>query len=209
MDNKQFKAKPDCSQYVTHFTKNGKCTGEHNDDFQEIEEMNALDRFVNILKEKRIRASKMTWTGASAVCFTESPWTSLLSHTERYSPYGIGFTKKRLYKDKGGPALYCRPDIFENQTNNGGFDKSVMPFLTPFSLSGRSRVKYCDYSHEREWRVPKDFCFEYNDIQFIVLNSQNDWNSIPEELKSEIDPSTVIFMDNYKLVEKLWPVHIK
>lgn len=209
MDNKQFKAKPDCSQYVTHFTKNGKCTGEHNDDFLKIEKMNAFDRFVNILIEKKIRASKMTWTGASAVCFTESPWTSLLSHTGRYSPYGIGFTKQRLYQDKGGPALYCRPDLFIDQKNKGGFASRVMPFLTPFSLSGHSSVGYCDYSHEREWRVPKDFCFEYSDIQFIVLNSQKDWDSIPIELKSVIDPSIVIFMDNYKLIEELWPVHIK
>ena len=209
--------KPDYSNYVAHFTNDGKLKGDNNAD-ADIEQMSAYDRLISILRSKTIKASNMPWTGAKAVCFTESPWTSLLVHTQRYSPYGIGFNKKALFVKHGGPAIYIRTDHYRKQcADGGGFHKMLLPFVTPFSPTYRpysmKNAKYdigdCDYTHEREWRVPHDFPFEYRDVKFIILNTYQDMAKFPQDLKDAIGREKFILMDNYKIVEELWPVHIK
>lgn len=216
MTNLKFPIKPDYSLFVAHFTSNGAMKGENNEN--EIEKLNAYERLISILSTKVIKASKMPWTGASAVCFTESPWTSLLSHTKRYSPYGIGFNKRSLFIKHGGPAIYVRTDHYNKQVKeSNGFNSQLLPFITPFSPIYRpthmKTAKYdigdCDYTHEREWRVPHDFPFEYKDIQFVILDSYLDMAKFPKQLKDAIGREKFILMDNYKMIEELWPVHIK
>ena len=147
-------------------------------------DMNAQEKLISILESKVIKASSMPWTNARAVCFTECPWSSLMAHTQQYSAYGIGFSKRIVYAKhggpvyymrpdhfNGGPVYYMRPDHFKQQMKNNAFDKYVLPFITPFSPAYRPkhmRGKYfqtVDYSHEREWRVPHDFPFAYEDIE--------------------------------------------
>jgi hypothetical protein len=140
--------RPDFSDYVVHFTR-------------PIEsvylppEINAIDtslgRLARILTDKRIIATKMPWFGAKAVAFTECMWTSLLDHAKRYSSYGIGFTKRFLWDQGGGPALYVRsPDLYDAQADYmdrmvnfersgqplrriNPFAQQVASFLTPFA----------------------------------------------------------------------------
>lgn len=51
----------------------------------------------------------MPWIGKhNAVCFTECPWASLITHTHQYSSYGIGFTKNFIFSKGGGPVYYVR-----------------------------------------------------------------------------------------------------
>jgi hypothetical protein len=152
----------------------------------------------------------LPWTGSIAVCFTECPWASLISHTGKYSPYGIGFSKNFIFSRDGGPAFYVRPDLFERQVWN----KSIMPFLTPFWPSYRPKImnekydqKTCDFTHEREWRVPHDLSFKYSQVEFILLDTYQDMAQFPRELKDEIGRDKFILMDNYKRIEELWPVH--
>lgn len=209
--------RPDFSNYLVHFTTEGSPKGGiENNPVGDICNISAYDRLISILNERIIRASSMPWTGAHAVCFTECPWTSLLAHTEVYSPYGIGFAKKMVFAKHGGPAIYMRTDLFNKQKRKGAFDESVWSFITPFSPYYRpwpmKMTKYdigdCDYTHEREWRTPQDFQFEYKQIAFIILNSYLDMEKFPEELKDAIGREKFILMDNYRLIEKLWPVHI-
>ena len=70
-------------------------------------------------------------------------------------------------------------------------------------------MPFVDYSHEREWRTPKDLSFEYTDIAFIVLKSIADYEQMPQDIKNELQNinTKIIIMDNYRLVEDLWPVH--
>lgn len=208
--------RPDFSDYIVHFTSNGSPKGGiESNPVGNIQNMTAVDRLISILREPKIRASRMPWTGSLAVCFTECPWSSLLSHTQKYSPYGIGFSKKTIFSKHGAPVIYIRSDHFNKQREKG-FDEHLKPFLTPFSPQYRpvhmKQAKYdigvCDYTHEREWRVPHDFPFELKYIEFVILNTYDDMAKFPKDLKDAIGRDKFILMDNYRLIEKLWPVHM-
>lgn len=203
--------RPDFSKYLAHFTTNRAPCSSHEDNFaNQYKGMTAKERLINILNEKRITATKMPWTGCNAVCFTECPWTSLLDHTERYSPYGIGFEKSFIFSRNGSPVYYVRPDQFDKQQ----WDEKLLPFVTPFwpsytPKSKKERIDFqiCDYSHEREWRVPHELPFEYNNISFVILKDYTDMAQFPRQLKDEIGRDKFILVDNYKNIERLWPVH--
>lgn len=207
MDNK-----PDFSNFLAHFTKDGKPSTE--DVYHDIQVMNAKGRLISILRSKKITATEMPWTHANAVCFTECPWSSLIAHTRQYSQYGIGFSKPTIFSKHGGPVYYMRPDHFKKQMSKNKFDKHVWPFITPFSPAYRPKhmkgqyFSTVDYSHEREWRVPHDFPFEYDDIEFVVLSNYKDMAEFPSDLKDVIGRDKFILMENYLHIEKLWPVHL-
>lgn len=205
--------RPDQSFFLAHFTKNGKDYSGDEIDTPTIEQMSARQRLINILSEKKITAANLNWVNKKAVCFTECPWGSLLRHAERYSSYGIGFTKKLVYSRQGNPVLYVNPTLFHKQT----WDDAVYPFLNPFvpqyatdtvkkqpPFNGRT----VDYTHEREWRVTKDFKFQYTYISFVILSSVKDLDVIPDDIIKAIGYEKFIFMDTYKKIEELWPTHL-
>lgn len=203
--------RPDFTQYLVHFTSSRQpCSVKTVIGVNNFSEMNAYDRLLSILSEKKIRASLMPWTGSQAVCFTECPWSSLIEHTTHYSPYGIGFHKKDVFSKHGGPVYYIRADEYKKQEK---WHEHIKPFLTPFCPSyapGRVKKcldnKVCDYSQEREWRVPHDFPFELDKVCFIILNTYEDLAKFPKEYKDIIGRNNFILMENYKKIEQLWPV---
>lgn len=209
--------RPDFSGFVVHFTsRSGEIkSGQTPKEFKEKAAMSAQDKLISILKDKKIVATPMPWTYANAVCFTECPWASLLAHTKKYSSYGIGFSKRFVFSRNGGPAFYIRPDHFDDQMSEKRFAKHLWPFVTPFSPTYRpnwmkdkyKKIGDCDYSHEREWRVPHDFQFDYDDIQFVILKNYDDMAKFPKEFKDAIGRDRFILMENYKLIETIWPVH--
>ena len=155
----------------------------------------------------------MNWTNRKAVCFTECPWGSLLRHAENYSSYGIGFTKRLIFSRGGNPVIYANPNMFKAQS----WDDKVYPFLTPFVPSYASNAiknaspfygRAVDYTHEREWRIAKDFPFRYENIQFIILDKVSDLVKIPQEIIEEIGVEKFLFMDTYRKIEELWPIHL-
>ena len=205
--------RPDQSFYLAHFTKNGKdYTGSSVTD-PSLSEMSAFERLVNIIQERKIIACELPWTRKKAVCFTECPWGSLLRHAESYSPYGVGFPKRLVYSRNGNPVIYANPKMFNEQI----WDKDVYPFVTPFVPSYASELvkaqkpfygKPVDYTHEREWRVIKDFSFQYNNIAFVILDKYSDLKRRTDSLVEQIGVEKFIFMDTYKKIEELWPTHI-
>lgn len=205
-------SRPDVSFYLAHFTSNKFPKGYKNDGNPTNEYMRtpAIKRLENILREKKIIASVLPWSGKKAVCLTECPWTSLVEHTKQYSSYGIGFNKKFIFVAGGGPAYYVRADYFDHQQWSG----NAMTFVTPFwpkyaSQKQKEQTTFplCDYTHEREWRIPHDLTFDYNDIEFIVLENYKDMAQFPQELKDAIGREKFLLMDNYTKIETLWPVH--
>lgn len=220
------KTRPDFSQYVAHFTKNGQPCADGAKTVESIATMSAFDRVIRILQEGKITATAMPWTGTPAVAFTECPWTSMVDHARAYSPYGIGFTKAHLFAAGGGPAVYMRPDLWRKQERysktaddpSAGLHPDLLAFVTPFV------PKYCtptmkkrwqeehgafpvDYTHEREWRVPHDFTFRLDQVQFIVVDSYEDVARFPKDLKDSLGRSKFVIMDVYRQIETLWPTH--
>ncbi|ODU59976.1 MAG: terminase [Comamonadaceae bacterium SCN 68-20] len=206
--------RPDFSNFLGHFTANRAPTSDSKENATaHIKGTTAHDRLVSILQTKKIFASRLPWNGRDAVCLTECPWTSLLDHAKRYSPYGLGFNKPFVFGAGGGPAYYVRADHYEKQ--KGSWDPHVHTFVTPFWPSYRPKSlrenglmgnKNVDYSHEREWRVPHDLTFEYNQIEFIVLDTYEDMAKFPKELKDAIGREKFLLMENYKNIANKWPI---
>ena len=188
------------SKFVAHFTK-----GEGNVSFENL---------VLILNSGTLKASRVPWAKKKAVCFTECPWSSLLKHVRNYSSYGVGFTKPHVYAAGGGPAYYVRPDHWEKQDWND----HIMTFITLFSPKYRPKTdkyrtkkmwdKDIDYTHEREWRVPHNFKFKLDQVQFIVLPDYSEMARFPQHLKDGIGREKFILFDVYQHIETLWPTHI-
>jgi hypothetical protein len=187
------------SNFVAHFTK-----GDGGVPFGNL---------VKLLEDKTIKASGIPWTGNPAVCFTECPWSSLLKHVGHYSPFGLGFTKPHVFAAGGGPAYYVRADHWEKQR----WDDHIKIFVTPFWPAYRPKSekfmkplggKTIDYAHEREWRVPHDFLFEYAQVQFVVLPDYETMAKFPKELKDGVGREKFILVEVYRHIEKLWPTHV-
>lgn len=134
----------------------------------------------------------------------------MIEHTKQYSPYGIGFNKKFIFVVGGAPVYYVRADYFNHQPWSDYALTFVTPFWPHYAAKRKQRelgFKICDYTHEREWRVPHNLKFEYSDIEFIVLKNYEDMAKFPKNFKDEIGREKFLLMDNYTKVEKLWPVH--
>lgn len=204
--------RPDLSDYLAHFTSNKwpKAHKDANNPTNVYKRKSALDRLLNILRTKKILASQLPWVGNhKAVCFTECPWSGLLGHTQQYSCYGLGFKKEFVFSKGGSPVFYLRADMFNIQQ----WDQKILPFFTPFwpeyapPKKDFNKGNPIDFSHEREWRTPDDLEFEYSDIAFVVLPDYVEMAKFPREFKDAIGREKFILMDNYKLIETLWPVH--
>lgn len=205
--------RPDQSFFLAHFTKDGKAYDGSDGPHDNVSEMSALEKLISILKAKKITAFELPWTNRKAVCFTECPWGSLLRHAKSYSPYGIGFTKKLVYSRKGNPVIYANPDLFQKEK----WDETVYPYVTPFvptyapdTVKNQKPFygKAVDYTHEREWRVAKDFPFQYSYVAFVVLNTYTEMEQIPADIVDAIGKDKFIFMDTYRKIEELWPTHL-
>lgn len=204
--------RPDFSNFLGHFTTNRRPVGKNDPHNPVKDKMNqhALNRLISILQEKKIIASTMPWTGKHAVCLTECPWSSLLDHTKNYSPYGLGFNKQFIFSRNGSPVFYVRADQYEKQQWHEHLKAFVTPFwpaYRPKTINNKKTFTTCDYTHEREWRVPHDLLFEYRHLEFIVLDKYEDMAKFPKELKDAIGREKFLLMDNYRMVETLWPVH--
>ena len=57
--------------------------------------------------------------------------------------------------------------------------------------------------------MPNSLTFSYEDIAFVIIQKHVDYDMLPEDFKVNFDRNKIIVMDNYRLVEDLWPVHIK
>lgn len=113
-----------------------------------------------------------------AVCLQEAPLTAIAenlqyeeklrkeeNHKVRYLGFGIRFQKNFIYKKNGRPVIY-------DETNRV---KEYLPEnewwrIVKLDLSNKEHI--IDWTHEREWRVPGELCFEYSQCEIIVPNSK-------------------------------------
>lgn len=210
--------RPDFSEYLSHFTKDGDfCNGEQTLELLDFRTMSAFEKLYSILEMKTLKTSSMPWTKTQGICFTECPWSSLLVHTKQYSSYGIGFTKEFIYREGGSPVFYMRFNLLQAIIRNIQDNKTkenLLKLLTPYSPDfdtdyAKRKHKRVDYTHEREWRMCKNLQFEYEDIAFLIIEKHEDYDKLPQLFKDSFDRNKIIVMNNYRLVEEFWPVHIK
>lgn len=201
--------RPDFSNYLIHFTKGTAPVGVNSNPVFLQKRITAQKRLQDILSSKTILASNMPWTGRPAVCFTECVWSSLFAHAQRYSAFGIGFTKEFVFRQDGNPVFYVRPSLFNGQQ----WGEPLKGFTTPFApeygdehMNGRCRNPI-DFTHEREWRVLHDFTFEYSDIAFIILPSPKYLHIISSRIQQTIGGDNILFMSNYRKIVEFWPTH--
>jgi hypothetical protein len=221
----------DFSEYVVHFTTNRPPFGSKKHDLSEIKDQDAKRRLFSILEQKQIIATPMPWTDALAVCFTESTWSGLLDHAQKYSRFGIGFKKSVLFESGGAPAIYMPPHLFNAQRDHirnkiesekEFFAPEIFPFITTFApnymnskyiqenwTDGGKPRKITDYSHEREWRTPSNFDFLLDQVEFVIVGNYEDMAHAPKNLKDTIGREKWIIMENYRKIEEIWPTHIQ
>jgi hypothetical protein len=74
-------------------------------------------------------------------------------------------------------------------------------------LDGKVIDTHIDYTHEREWRVPDDFDFAYEDIKFLVVEDFADIAKLPDAAVKAVGERSILSMSNYRRIEELWPTH--
>lgn len=173
---------PDIADHVIHFT--GRADPQIKVD-SAIGAMSDEQRLLQILLDGRVRSFKTFGGGDPVACLTESTKASVSSllGDKRYTPCGVGFTKQFVFDCGGGPALYIRGDEWKAaQALSAALRLRIVRFwpgadpdqqgeVIPPWLSGRS-----EWTHEREWRVPGDLKFDWDDVAFLIV-PHPDWQS--------------------------------
>jgi hypothetical protein len=142
---------------------------------------------------------------SNAVCFTECVWESLTEIAEaQYSPYGVVFNKKAIFDRGGGPALYVRGDLFK--AHDAAIPKEVLPFVVPFDPEAVIKPEVPqDWVHEREWRLPVDFTFDYSDIQYVIVKTLDDARVVLQTIGSQnLLEDRLIPTDVHTAIKSAW-----
>jgi hypothetical protein len=166
----------------------------------------AMNRLMNILETKTIYPSPMPFLPRSpkAVCFTECIWDALISLAEVYSPYGLVFSKRLIFDKGGGPALYVRGDLLKELGET--VPLNIEPFIEPFDPKAVLKQGVpIDYLHEREWRLTSQFTFEYSDLEYVLVESIEEANSVVHKIGSHRLPDRkLIPLNTYEEIRKGW-----
>lgn len=159
--NDRIKKRSDMVTRLAHLTRGG-------------DEDKAFCNLCKILEDKKLIANNakgINVSNAKVCCFQEIPLVSIAENlryeaeinqrNERYSPFGIRVLKGIVFQCGGRPVIYGDPQKL----------KSIMPVdehwrIVRMDLSDTGNI--IDWSHEREWRYPNDYEFEYSDIEIIV-----------------------------------------
>ncbi len=197
----RFKYRVDLSSRVTHLTK-GKNDG------------NAFNTLIKILEEKKIKGSTTNkgfiCGSKSAVCLQEAPLTAIAENLQyeemirqkdggkiRYLGFGVRFQKSFIYKKGGRPVIYDNTDSAKRYLPESEYWRIVK-----LDLSNKNNM--VDWTHEREWRVPKSLEFKYSDcevvlpshtyykkfIEYCLINNRTD---ILREIRGIINISSVYY----------------
>ncbi|MBF4467865.1 MAG: hypothetical protein ISP01_00525 [Methanobrevibacter arboriphilus] len=149
---KEAKENFDLSNMVTHLIKND----------------NPYETLKKILREKKLKANVTGYynhlKSTESVCFTDLSVRGLGRHAQNYSPYGIAFMKRLIYESDGGPALYIRENLLREREDCG----NINHFVNKVNIQ-----RNFDFHHEREWRIPHDFEFDYEEISIVYAPTKH------------------------------------
>lgn len=166
---------PDLADHVIHFTgrQGPKIRVE-----DEILGLSDWSRLLRICADQRIKGFAPFGAVEPVVCLTEStrPAVSALIREGRYTAWGIGFAKDHVFRQGGGPALYVRGDEWALMADMPEPLRSRAVRFWPGANPDPGEqlcsdiLRPSEWLHEREWRVPGQLTFEWNDIAFLVID---------------------------------------
>ena len=138
----------------------------------------AFETLWKILNDKKLIANDLKGIniGKSKVCcFQEIPLLSIAENLQyedsincngvRYSPFGIRILKGTFFQNGGRPVVYGNTEELKNCVPPCEYWR-----LVKMDLSDTSNL--VDWSHEREWRINKDYPFEYAEIEILVATPE-------------------------------------
>jgi hypothetical protein len=160
----------DMSDYVVHFTK---ATPNNT----------AYDNIMSILWNRVLYANPFGIARRSApnidtqacVCFSEAPLHLLERIAQKRGGYGIGFTKRFILENGGGPIWYVERGESADKAVRALIRQAIQspnpiinPIweLTPFI---DSRGGTYQYEWEREWRYLGNLNFTEQDTAFLII----------------------------------------
>jgi hypothetical protein len=174
---------------------------------EEASNLLATENLITILKEGVLRGST-TEKGfivgnMPAVCFQDAPLYGLIQNVQheyqrreknpreryRYCGVGLAFSKWYVFTNGGRPVLYE-----QTETSKNILPPSEYWRIVNFSIRiGGDEV--IDWTHEREWRVPRALQFERK-FAHVVLYDKPCWDhflaNCPPEILYEIYGVTVL-----------------
>jgi hypothetical protein len=163
--------RPDCSLYLTHFTRGGS-VATHIDNVDEAEQMTDLSArnvLWVILATSTLKAFKGVGLHRSAICFTEKPLGAIKDtlvgveasvrkkSSIRWAPWGVMFEKDYLRDLGAQPVIACSPR-----------DESLIPEVLRYRMV--PLTDRTNFLHEREWRLQKDVKFDIRQCVVLVPN---------------------------------------
>lgn len=201
---------PDYSPLVVHFTKgtpiNRRDLLTEGDPLHAHQQTPAFERLKSIIQNRVIHGAPIPFVpnDPRAVCFTECVWEGLNALADRYSYYGIVFSKRLLFDQGGGPALYVRGDMLQNL--GAGLPPDMYPFIAPFDPEAKLKQGVrLDWLQEREWRVPHSLKFADADIQYVLVNSIADASQLVQFIGAQHLPEKkVIPMEVHRQIKQAW-----
>jgi hypothetical protein len=123
-----------------------------------------------------------------------------------YSPYGVVFSKRLVFSKGGGPALYVRGDHLNRLIQSNTIPSALEPFIAPFDPDAviKPPVKI-DFLHEREWRLPARFSFDYNDLEYVLVESIEEAHRVVHQIGAKRLPEKkLIPLNVYEEIRKAW-----
>ncbi|WP_281976053.1 DUF2971 domain-containing protein [Halobacillus litoralis] len=166
----------DLSGYVYHLTKSS-----IDEDGNQV--MSALDRLLKIIKERKLNGSS-TESGfitgnQKAICFQDAPISGIVQNVAhentyrqelggkvRYTYVGLAFPKPYIFQNGGRPVFYEEKEKA----------KRILPpeehwRIVDYSLLNENNI--IDWTHEREWRMPRnEFYFEIPKATILLPNQE-------------------------------------
>ena len=201
-DYEQWKARvasrADITGMVAHLTKPAPDVDTKGMDDSKIA-VSATANLIQILKDGKIRGSttdKGFIVGKTpAVCFQDVPHSGLIQNVEhealrrkqfpweriRYCGVGLCFSKIYVYGQGGRPVIYDKTEILKRTLSEAEYWRIVN-----FDLGDFNNI--IDWTHEREWRLPKDMTFKLNTASrpHIVLYDKACWDYFIEHSTKEV-----------------------
>lgn len=161
---KRISKRTDMAARITHLTR-----GDNSDE--------AFENLWKILTDKKLIGSGTAGFISGkrkAVCLQELPLSAIaenlmyekaLGGKIRYSPFGVRFHKGFIYRKGGRPVIYEDKDVMKSLLPEDEYWRIVDLKLVDIEA-------YVDWTHEREWRVPDELEFGYENIEVIVKSGK-------------------------------------